>query len=196
MCQKFHNKRKNDSLSNVTEMLPKKRKFTPTDYESWRPEPPEAHQSNIVRNSEDVDAEVAINLVRSESRPNPSLDLTEWVGHRILARRDQYFCPGVIKAAYKDNSVAIDFETEESPLIYCNVLSKVKFSNLLLKKNRQIEGRSALPSWSVNKLSRFFFRLFRETLTPSSAMRCPPPLSSMLATKSAYAWKRTCISRL
>ena len=116
-------------------MLPKKRKFTPTDYESWRPEPPEAHQSNIVRNSEDVDAEVAINLVRSESRPNPSLDLTEWVGHRILARRDQYFCPGVIKAAYKDNSVAIDFETEESPLIYCNVLSKVKFSNLLLKKS-------------------------------------------------------------
>ena len=196
MCQKFHNKRKNDSLSNVTEMLPKKRKFTPTDYESWRPEPPEAHQSNIVRNSEDVDAEVAINLVRSESRPNPSLDLTEWVGHRILARRDQYFCPGVIKAAYKDNSVAIDFETEESPLIYCNVLSKVKFSNLLSKKNSQIEGRSALPSWSVNKLSLFFFRLFRETLTPSSAMRCPPPLSSMLATKSAYAWKRTCISRL
>lgn len=162
-------------------MLPKKRKFTPTDYESWRPEPPEAHQSNIVRNSEDVDAEVAINLVRSESRPNPSLDLTEWVGHRILARRDQYFCPGVIKAAYKDNSVAIDFETEESPLIYCNVLSKVCLTSLQ----------------KVYKFNCKCYRLyFRETLTPSSATQCHPPRSSMLATKSAYAWKRTCTSRL
>ena len=104
-------------------MLPKKRKFIPTEYENWRPEPPEAHQSNIIRNQEEEDAEVAINLVRSETRgscdEHTSLDLSEWVGHRILARRDQYFCPGVIKAAYKDNSVAIDFETEESPLVYC-----------------------------------------------------------------------------
>ena len=157
MCQKFHNKRKNDSLSNVTEMLPKKRKFTPTDYESWRPEPPEAHQSNIVRNSEDVDAEVAINLVRSESRPNPSLDLTEWVGHRILARRDQYFCPGVIKAAYKDNSVAIDFETEESPLIYCNVLSKVKFSNLLSKKIVKLKEDPHCLAGVLTNFHDFFF---------------------------------------
>ena len=111
-------------------MLPKKRKFIPTEYENWRPEPPEAHQSNIIRNSEDVDAEVAINLVRSESKCT-TLDLSEWVGHRILARRDQYFCPGVIKAAYKDNSVAIDFETEESPLIYCNVLSKGDFDTII-----------------------------------------------------------------
>ncbi len=111
-------------------MLPKKRKFTPTDYENWRPEPPEAHQSNIIRSQEDVDAEVAINLVRSEAKPT-TLDLSEWVGHRILARRDQYFCPGVIKAAYKDNSVAIDFETEESPLIYCNVLSKGDFDTII-----------------------------------------------------------------
>ena len=112
-------------------MLPKKRKFIPTDYENWRPEPPEAHQSNIIRNPDDPeDAEVAINLVRSETKPTV-LDLAEWVGHRILARRDQYFCPGVIKAAYKDNSVAIDFETEESPLIYSNVLSKGDFDTII-----------------------------------------------------------------
>lgn len=111
-------------------MLPKKRKFTPTDYENWRPEPPEAHQSNIIRNQEDEDAEVAINLVRSESK-STTLDLSEWIGHRILARRDQYFCPGIIKAAYKDNSVAIDFETEESPLIYCNVLSKGDYDTII-----------------------------------------------------------------
>lgn len=111
-------------------MLPKKRKFTPTDYENWRPEPPEAHQSNIIRNQEDEDAEVAINLVRSESK-STTLDLSEWIGHRILARRDQYFCPGLIKATYKDNSVAIDFETEESPLIYCNVLSKGDYDTII-----------------------------------------------------------------
>ena len=114
-------------------MLPKKRKFIPNEYENWRPEPPEAHQANIVRNTEDEDAEVAINLVRSETRScdQTPLDLSEWVGHRILARRDQYFCPGVIKAAYKDNSVAIDFETEESPLIYSNVLSKGDFDTII-----------------------------------------------------------------
>lgn len=116
-------------------MLPKKRKFIPTEYETWRPveppEPPEAHQSNIIRNADEDDAEVAINLVRSETKSNTNIDLSEWVGHRILARRDQYFCPGVIKAAYKDNSVAIDFETEESPLIYCNVLSKGDFDTIL-----------------------------------------------------------------
>jgi len=114
-------------------MLPKKRKFIPNEYENWRPEPPEAHQANLVRNTEDEDAEVAINLVRSETRScdQTTLDLSEWVGHRILARRDQYFCPGVIKAAYKDNSVAIDFETEESPLIYSNVLSKGDFDTII-----------------------------------------------------------------
>ena len=127
-------------------MLPKKRKFIPTEYENWQPEistrqesnpdpshrPPIAHQSNNIRNPEDLDAEVAINLVRSETKNSlTSLDLSEWVGHRILARRDQYFCPGIIKASYKDNSVAIDFETEESPLIYCNVLSKGDFDTII-----------------------------------------------------------------
>ena len=197
MCQKIHNKRKNDSRSIVTEMLPKKRKFTPTDYESWRPEPPEAHQSNIVRNSEDVDAEVAINLVRSESRPNPSLDLTEWVGHRILARRDQYFCPGVIKAAYKDNSVAIDFETEESPLIYCNVLSKVNktqemgFTFTFYSSNISLQGdfdtiiSDAVPSTSQlnvgNKVclrmekNLYIEALVYEIKTKEGSFRVQPP---------------------
>jgi hypothetical protein len=112
-------------------MLPKKRKFTPIEYENWVPEatrPPEAHQSTSLRAQEDMDAEVAINLVRSEAS---TLDLNEWVGQRILARRDQYFCPGVIKAAFRDNSVAVDFETEETPLIYSNVLSKGDYDTII-----------------------------------------------------------------
>ncbi len=44
----------------------------------------------------------------------------------------QYFCPGIIKAGYnKDNSVAVDFENEETPLIYSNVLSKADFDTIV-----------------------------------------------------------------
>ena len=69
-------------------------------------------------------------LVRSEAKAT-TLDLTEWVDHRILARRDDYFCPGIIKAAYKDNSIAVDFESEETPLIYSNVLSRGDFDTII-----------------------------------------------------------------
>ena len=79
-------------------MLPQKRKFIPTEYENWRPEPPEAHQSNIIRNPDDEDAEVAINLVRSETRSasETTLDLSEWVGHRVLAFKESVYHVGVI----------------------------------------------------------------------------------------------------
>ena len=59
------------------------------------------------------------------------MDLSEWLGHRILARRDDFFCPGIIKAAYKDNSLAVDFESEETPLIYSNVLSRGDFDTII-----------------------------------------------------------------
>ena len=111
-------------------MLPKKRKFTPTEYQTWIPEPPEAHQSSVQSSRSQEDNEVAINLVRSEAKAT-TLDLTEWVGHRILARRDDFFCPGIIKAAYKDNSLAVDFESEETPLIYSNVLSRGDFDTII-----------------------------------------------------------------
>ena len=47
-------------------MLPKKRKFTPTEYQTWIPEPPEAHQSSVNQSSSrsQEDNEVAINLGR------------------------------------------------------------------------------------------------------------------------------------
>ena len=48
-----------------------------------------------------------------------------------MARRDDYFCPGIIKAAYKDNSIAVDFESEETPLIYSNVLSRGDFDTII-----------------------------------------------------------------
>ena len=67
--------------------------------------PPEAHQSSSSSRPQEQqvvyqqqhqhdgeDEEVAINLVRSEvegPQARPQLDLTEWVGHRVLARRDQ-----------------------------------------------------------------------------------------------------------
>ena len=50
-------------------MLPKKRKFTPTEYQTWIPEPPEAHQSSVNQSSSrsQEDNEVAINLGRLQT---------------------------------------------------------------------------------------------------------------------------------
>jgi len=45
------------------------------------------------------------------------------VGHRVLARRDRYLCPGVIRAAYDGNSVSVLFDGEEQPLLYHDLFS-------------------------------------------------------------------------
>ena len=51
------------------------------------------------------------------------IELRDWIGHRVLARRDAYFCPGLIHNVYEGYSVSILFDGEEQPLIYHEVLS-------------------------------------------------------------------------
>ena len=61
------------------------------------------------------------------------IDLSDWVGHRILAKRPNrdatchYYWPGVIHSTYEDTrSVAVRFDGEESTFTYDNVLSTTR----------------------------------------------------------------------
>ena len=60
------------------------------------------------------------------------IDLSDWVGHRILAKRpgrdgtSPYYWPGVIHSSYEDNRVSVLFDGEEIPSIYDNVLSMAR----------------------------------------------------------------------
>jgi hypothetical protein len=59
------------------------------------------------------------------------LDLRDWIGHRVLARRDQYFCPGVVKNVYEGYSVSILFDGEEQPLVYHEVLARGELDTVI-----------------------------------------------------------------
>ena len=118
-------------------MLPKKRKFTPTEYQTWIPEPPEAHQSSVQSSRSQEDNEVAINLVRSEVKAT-TLDLAEWIGHRILARRDDFFCPGkstlVKMISFPRVTLDIHFAAllERALLWYAHIAATVEAAQALL----------------------------------------------------------------
>ena len=59
------------------------------------------------------------------------IDLRDWIGHRVLARRDRYFCPGVIQRVYEGYSVSILFDGEEQPLVYHEVLAKGELDTVI-----------------------------------------------------------------
>jgi len=75
--------------------------------------------------------------VSSLQRQHPDgpldIDLSDWVGHRILAKRPNrdatchYYWPGVIHSTYEDTrSVAVRFDGEENTFTYDNVLSTTR----------------------------------------------------------------------
>ena len=69
------------------------------------------------------------------------IDLREWVGSRVLARRDKYFCPGLIRNVYEGYSVSILFDGEDQPLIYREVLSKEEYDTIIcdaIPKTKQV----------------------------------------------------------
>ena len=67
-----------------------------------------------------------LNLSRDRVTRRVELDLGEWVGHRVLALRGDFYLPGVIKevtrpeAGTRDVLVALDGEA--SHVLYSNVL--------------------------------------------------------------------------
>lgn len=71
----------------------------------------------------------------SSSTPTPSLliqsggnsiDLNEWRDHRVLAQRDGYYYPGVIRNAV-DESLYVVFDTDNEVTKFTNVLSSRRY---------------------------------------------------------------------
>lgn len=59
------------------------------------------------------------------------INLSDWIGHRVLARRDQFFCPGVIKKVFEGYSVSILFDGEDQPLIYHEILAQSEYDTII-----------------------------------------------------------------
>ena len=57
------------------------------------------------------------------------VDLSDWIGHRVLARRltkdgtCSYYWPGAIQAILEGDRVSVTLEGEDAPLVCDNVLS-------------------------------------------------------------------------
>jgi len=64
-------------------------------------------------------------VVNSRENKN-EIDLSEWIGHRVLALRGEFYFPGVIRQVFRSGEssrdVAVLFDGDTEPLIYKNVL--------------------------------------------------------------------------
>lgn len=63
------------------------------------------------------------------SRPRPAtvaIDLSEWRDHRVLALRDSYYCPGVIRNVVHGD-ILIEFDGERKLVRYSDVLGMRRY---------------------------------------------------------------------
>jgi hypothetical protein len=154
-------------------MLPKKRKFTQSEFENFnfhteetenetetssndvgidlsvktRPKSEEPETSKSQQHQQQTDhafrtvskdrnsVTYVSEIVKNEYTPIPEtryeLDLTDWIGHRILARRDNYFSSGVISSIFDGTSVVVLFDSEETPLVYHEVLTRESYGSII-----------------------------------------------------------------
>jgi len=57
-----------------------------------------------------------------ETSEQPVLDLREWKGHRVLAKRNQVYMPGVITGVSGHSTITVKFDSDHSCLQYLNVI--------------------------------------------------------------------------
>ena len=136
-------------------MLPKKRKFIPTEFETFsaqssqeedngmdlsiRPRPEVARRPSSTtqdRNSILYEASAAVAAAAAAADVKNEFqslepDLTDWIGHRILARRDNYFSSGVISNVFDLTSVVISFDAEDTPIVYHEVLRRENYGCII-----------------------------------------------------------------
>jgi len=62
----------------------------------------------------------------SRSRPRLSIDLSEWRDHRVLALRDSYYFPGVIRDVVY-GEILIEFDGEKKLVRYSDVLGARRY---------------------------------------------------------------------
>jgi hypothetical protein len=133
-------------------MLPKKRKFLLSEFETFNA------QSGHEEDNADIGIDLSIrprqDLLRRASSsqdrnsigfetPTPDAaavksefqtfdpDLTDWIGHRILARRDKFFSSGVIRNVFDLTSVVVSFDAEDTPIVYHEVLRRENYGCII-----------------------------------------------------------------
>lgn len=68
-----------------------------------------------------INSPVGLNLTKTERRVE--IDLSSWLGHRVLAWRGDYYCAGVIKELQQNGrNVAVLFDGESEAFIYVDIL--------------------------------------------------------------------------
>ena len=155
----------------VEAMLPKKRKFTPSEFETFNVQSNQEDDngSNENETTSDIGIDLSIrsrsesdarqtsantafktvaardrnSVVYETSTPESAVkyefhhenpfepDLSDWIGHRILARRDNYFSSGVISNVFDVTSVVVSFDAEETPLVYHDVLRRESYGCII-----------------------------------------------------------------
>lgn len=58
---------------------------------------------------------------------NDSINLNEWCGHRVLAKRDKVYLPGVITKAESSGDIWVKFDYCEGEVVFTDVLGRGKF---------------------------------------------------------------------
>jgi len=56
------------------------------------------------------------------TRSPPILDLREWKGHRVLAKRDSVYMPGVIVGVIEHSTITVTFDADGVPVTYTDVI--------------------------------------------------------------------------
>ena len=74
----------------------------------------------------------AIAVAENPSNYNELPDLSDWIGHRILARRpDNYFSTGIIDRIVEGSGDTLVVILEGTPLVYSDVLSCDSYSDII-----------------------------------------------------------------
>jgi len=69
---------------------------------------------------------------KSTSINPPPLDLREWKGHRVLAKRSNLYMPGIITAVSGHSTITVLFDRDNIALPYTDViLSRTSFYDIV-----------------------------------------------------------------
>ncbi|XP_020282979.1 putative transcription factor capicua isoform X3 [Pseudomyrmex gracilis] len=85
-----------------------------------------AHSSVVVLPPQSTAVDYSLREEPSRSRPRLAIDLSEWRDHRVLALRDSYYYPGVIRNVVH-GEIFIEFDGEKKLVRYSDILGARRY---------------------------------------------------------------------
>lgn len=111
-----------DSLRKAARKVPKKRKFSPAEVAQFQTSCDQQQVKDISERNLITDHLNKRNLITGAE-----VDLKEWKGHRILAKRDNFYLPGVIKEIKSDCDIEVLFDANQGIVTINDVLGQRKY---------------------------------------------------------------------